>query len=341
MCVADWLDEWFGDDLLKTALALPAVAGSWTGPWSPGTAAILLLRETTGAGGVVGGPAALVAALVAAARAAAIDVRTGAEVRRIVVAGGRVAGVTLGDGTALAAPLVAASCDPRRTLLELLPHGAIELRLERRLQGYRCRGTTAHVALALDRPPRFSAAPEGPFAFARSGAHLDDLERAFDAVKYRRMSEQPALEIHLPSVTDATLAPPGHAVASILVHFAPHDLAGGWNDGRRDELYDRVLAVLERHAPGIGRSVVGRRVLTPLDLEREYGLTGGQLHHGEQGLDQLLVRPAPECFGYRTPVEGLWLCGSGSHPGGGLTGAPGLLAAAAMLGARSPSPARA
>ena len=272
--------------------------------------------------------------LTSAARAASVEIRTDCPVERIDVGDDGVAGVTLADGSALQAPLVAASCDPRRTLLDLLPRGSIALRLERRLRTYRCRGTTAHVALALDRAPTFSGAPEGAFAYARTGGHLDDLERAFDAVKYRRFSDEPALEIHLPAVEDAPVAPSGHAVASILVHFAPHALDGGWSRPACDTLADRVLAVLERHAPGIGDSVVARRVLSPADLETTFGLTGGHVHHGEHALDQLLVRPAPECFDYRTPVKGLWLCGSGSHPGGGLTCAPGRLAADAILGAR-------
>jgi phytoene dehydrogenase-like protein len=187
------------------------------------------------------------------------------------------------------------------------------------------------VALALDRPPAFTGAPAAPVEFARTGDRLDALERAFDPVKYRRCAERPALEIHLASAADPTLAPAGHAVVGALVHFAPHGLEGGWSAEARDALGDRVLAELEEHAPGIGASVVARRVLSPADLERSLALTGGHVHHGEHALDQLLVRPAPDCVGYRTPVPGLWLCGAGSWPGGGLTCAPGTLAGASIL----------
>jgi len=150
-------------------------------------------------------------------------------------------------------------------------------------------------------------------------------------VKYRRVSETPVLEIHVPTVADPTLAPPGRAVLSVLVHFAPYDLAQGWTDEARDRLGDRVVEILERHAPGIGSTVLARRVLSPADLEARYGLWGGHLHHGEHALDQILIRPIPECAGYKTPVPGLYLCGSGAYPGGGLTCAPGALAAAAVL----------
>jgi phytoene dehydrogenase-like protein len=226
---------------------------------------------------------------------------------------------------------VAASCDPKRTFLELLPSGAVSSRLEDRIRTLRTRGTTARVLLALSGPPRFTAHPGETVEFACTGADLDDLERAHDAVKYGEIAERPVLEIHVPTASAPELAPPGHAVVSVLVHFAPYGLRDGWSDARRERLADRVLAILEQHAPGISAEVVAREVLSPVDLETRYGVSGGQIHHGEHGLDQRLVRPAPDCARYLTPLPGLFLCGSGSHPGGGLTCAPGALAAGAIL----------
>ena len=163
------------------------------------------------------------------------------------------------------------------------------------------------------------------------GETVDDLERAFDAVKYRQMSERPVLDIHVPSMDQPELAPDGHHVASILVSFAPYELEGGWTDEARDTLYRRTLGTLEVHAPDIEELIVGHEVVSPADIEQRYGTTQGHLHHGEHSIDQLVVRPSPECARYGTPFEGLYLCGSGSHPGGGVTCAPGALAARTIL----------
>jgi len=331
MSVADLLSEWFETDLLKAALALPAISGTWLGPRSPSTALNYLLWEATAGPGVAGGGPAFVAALEKAARAAGVEIRTSATVERVSVVDGSVRGVVLAGGEEIAAATVAAACDPKQALLSLLEPGTIPYRLERSIQGFRTRGTTAQVLLALSAPPRFAARPDGPIELARTGAHLDDLERAFDAVKYRRMSEKPILEIHVPSVATAGLAPAGGAVVSVLVHFAPYEIDGGWNDGLRERLGDQVVAMLDGHAPGLAKSIAGRQVLTPADLAARYALPQGHPHHGEHSLDQWLVRPTPECGRYATPVPGLFLCSSGVHPGGGLTCGPGTLAADAIL----------
>jgi phytoene dehydrogenase-like protein len=228
--------------------------------------------------------------------------------------------------------VVAASCDPKHLFLELLPAGAIPYRLEHRVRTWRTRGTTAQVLLAVAGPVRFAAAPNDPIEFARTGGSLVAIERAFDAVKYRRFSEMPILDIQVPTVSAPELAPAGHSVVSILVHFAPYELEGGWDEAKRKALGDRVVAILEKHAPGIGAKIVGGDVLSPAEIETRYGTAGGHIHHGEHALDQILIRPAPECVGYRTPLAGLYMCGSGSHPGGGLTCRPGALAAGAILG---------
>jgi len=335
MPLDDWLGEWFECDLLKAALALPALSGTWLGPRSPGSSANLLLREAVAGPGVSGGAPALVAALERAARDAGVEIRVASRVERILVESERACGVVLGDGEELRAAVVAASCDPRQTFLKLLPATAIGSSLEHSIRNYRTRGTTALLLLALDAPLRFATESEGEVEYARCASSLRQLEQAFDAVKYRRLPERPVLEIHVPSVSTPGLAPPGHAVVSMLVHFVPFDLDGGWNEDQRERIGDRVVQLLEQHAPGVSSHVVARKMRSPLDIATHYGVTNGQIHHGEQSLDQLLVRPAPGCNRYRTPLPGLYLCGSGSHPGGGLTCAPGALAARAILGCAS------
>ena len=333
MSVADGLDEWFETGLLKAALALPALAGSFLGPRSPGSNANLLLVDAATGPGVMGDGPALVAALERRAVELGVEIRCGVPVGGIRVENGRARGVTLEDGTNLDASVVAASCDPKQTLLRLLPPGSLSARAESQVRSFRTRGLTAQVLLAVSGPPSFEGQNGSAVEYARTGSRLDDLERAFDAVKYRSIAETPILDIHVPTVSSPHLAPEGHAVISVLVHYVPHDLEGGWDDARRQRLGDGVVSILERYVPGLSHSVVGREVRTPVDLERRYGTWEGHLCHGEQGLDQMLIRPAPPCSRYATPVEGLFLCGSGSHPGGGLTCLPGSLAARAILSA--------
>ncbi len=334
MPMADWLDEWFETDLLKAALALPAIGGTFLGPRSPGSNANLLLRECTAGPGVEGGGPALIAALERAARSFGAEIRTGAAVERVLADPGSVKGVQLAGGERIEARVVAASCDPKHLFLDLLPPGAIAHRLEHRIRKFRARGTTAQLLLALAAPVRFACRPEADgIAFARAASSLTHLERAFDAVKYRAFSDAPALDIHVPTVETPGLAPAGHSVLSALIHFAPHDLRAGWDEAQKERLGDRVVEILESHAPGLKSAIVSGQLLSPRDLEERYGITGGHIHHGEHSLDQLLIRPAPECAEYRTPVPGLFLCGSGSHPGGGLTCGPGALAAASILAA--------
>ncbi len=328
MLVGGLLGEWFSSDLLKAALALPALAGTFTGPWSPGNAVNLLRRESLLGPGIVGGGPMLIEALRKAAEAAGVEVRTEAAVERLQIEGGAVTGVSLAEGETLTAAVVAASCHPFHTLCELCPPGSIEYRLEHRIRTFRSRGCVAQVRLALKRPPCLHAEE---VEYARTGAHLDDLERAYDAIKYGELPQTPILDIHVPTVAQPELAPEGHAVLTASVYFVPYALASGWDDEARRRLGDRVIEILAQYDAEIPDSVVGREVLTPVDLEARYGIHGGDTHHGEHSLDQLLVRPTPECLHYRTPVRGLFLCGSGSHPGGGLTCAPAELAVDAIL----------
>jgi len=333
MCLADWLDHGFADPRLKALLAAPALTGVFGGPWSPGTAILLLFHLATAGPGIAGGAPALVAALEQACRATGVELRTSSQAARIELEDGEeVRGVTLADGTFLETGTVVATCSPRITFLELLDPALLSDRLEGRAAHSRCRGTEARIDLALDGPPGFRGAPEEPVEAARTGAHLDDLERAFDAAKYGELPAHPHLEIRVPSVADPTLAPPGRHVVSVMARCIPRDLQGGWTPEARERLGDLVTRELARFAPGIEARILSRRVLTPADLEERLALPGGHLLHGEPALDQMLsMRPFPECARYRTPVRGLFLGGGGSHPGGGLTGAPGALAARMIL----------
>ena len=332
----DWLSEWFEDGDVAGAVAAPGLLGGFVGPRAPGTAGVLLLQESgTHRNGVarevVGGPAGLIAALVGAARAANIELRTGAEVVAIEVEAGAVRGVRLASGEELAATAVAASCDPTTALLGLLPPGTLGLADERRLRAYRSRGTVAKMHLALSGTPQPAAAGGEPAELVRLGS-LEELERASDAVKYGGLPAAPTLEMRLPSLSDPALAPPGHQVASVLIDFVPGEPVGGWTGELRERLEAAVMVRLEVAAPGIGGMVVGSELLTPPDLAERYGTTGGHLFHGEMALDQMLsLRPAVCAGRYRTPVGGLFVAGGGSHPGGGISGLPGWLAADAML----------
>ncbi|MFQ5489954.1 MAG: phytoene desaturase family protein [Phycisphaerae bacterium] len=331
MCVADWLNEWFETELIRCLLAGPALAGDFVGPWSPGTNLNLLRREVCASRSVVGGPMGLVEALARAAERYGVEVRTATAVKRIRVAGGRVEGVTLADDEPVDAALVMSSCDPKRTFLEWVDGRHLETAFQERVSHYRMRGTTAKVDLALRGPLRFSCRPDLEVVYARTGESIDGMEQAFDAVKYGRFSEEPSLDVFVPSAVRPGMAPDGHTVVSIAAHFAPYMLDDGWTDRLAERLGDAVVKTLARYAPKLEGQIVSRRVMTPCDIEARYGLTHGHLHHGEQGLDQLLVRPTPETARYGTPIEGLYLGGSGSHPGGGLTCLPGSLAAATIM----------
>lgn len=333
MCVADFLNERFGTPLLVEGLAAAPLLGTWSGPWSAGTTTNLLLLEAAPGRHVAGGPAALIGALERATRAAGATIRTGAEVARIRISGGRPAGVTLRDGEEIDTEVVVSSLDPRRTFLDLVPPATLPVGLEHEIRNIRMRGTAAKIHVALAGTPEVASRPGQEIeALHVGGGHVDRLERAFDAVKYRRASSFPVLDVRIPSVSDPDLAPPGHHVLSVQVGYAPYDLDGGWSELARAELQESVLGTLEAHVPGVRDRLVACQVVSPPDLEAGYGVTGGQLHHGEPALDQLFVlRPSAATARYATPVPGLYLGGSGSHGGGGVTCTAGLLAADAVL----------
>jgi phytoene dehydrogenase-like protein len=286
-----------------------------------------LRHEALAQGAFEGGAPELVRALESAARSFGVEVRTGAAVAQLRVESRAVRGVILRAGETIDASSVVSTCDPKRTFLEWIRPEELPPRLESRITSYRAKGQTAKVNLALSSPLRFRCRPELEVEWARTGETFDEVERAFDASKYRQFSKRPVLDIHVPSRSGEGFAPKGHHVASILVHWAPYDLRGGWTESARNELLDAVISEIEALAPGTGEAIVASEILAPIDLEERFGLSGGHIHHGEHGLDQLLARPTPECARHLTPISGLSLGGSGSFPGGGLTCGPAWLAA--------------
>jgi phytoene dehydrogenase-like protein len=336
MNVADWLQERFESELLCAGLAVPGVLGTYNGPWAAGTAAQLLLQESTKAHSVDGGPAALTAALESAAGAAGVEIRTSAEVERIITDGTNLQSVRLGSGEEIAADLVIAACDPKRALLDLVGARYLDSRTVRDLENFRSRGTTAILHLAVQGSVEVSGRPGEAIEHLRlGGGTLDEIERAFDAAKYRQRSERPHLEVHIPSLGNPDLAPDGSHVVVALVSCAPYDLAGGWNPAVREALISDCVHRINEHIPGLRERLVSGELLAPPDLESEYALPGGHLHHGEHAPDQLLfLRPTQHLSGYATPIDGLYLGSSGCHPGGGVTGMPGRLAAQTALATR-------
>lgn len=331
MCIADLTRDHFKNELTMAAVAGQALLCEYAGPWSAGTAARWVLMRACSGKEVAGGPAALARSLEKSFAAAGGTVRTGARVAKLLVEKGKAAGVKLDTGEEVKAALVGTAISPR-ALLAMVPPHAFPLKVFEELQAVRARGTSAKVHLALNAPIETRGRPGERFERIRLGDSLDDVERAFDAVKYRQLSASPVLDIRQPTVADLSLAPRDQAVASIWVNFAPYDLEGGWNDARRASVLENTLARIEKYDPAIRGKVIASEVLDPHTLEAEYGLPGGNVHHGEMTLDQLLfMRPTLRLAHYRTPVEGLFLCGSGSHPGGGVTLAPGALGAQAAL----------
>ncbi len=330
-CAEDWLDEWFMDRTLQAGLVLPGLLGTWMGPRSPTSAAAVLFSAALAGEEVVGGPAGLTRALTAACASAGVTVQTQAEVEQICVESGAVKAVRLCDGTVLDADVIVSTLGPRRTLRALVDPLQLPFALDEASAPIRTRGIVAKVDLALSGPLLHPAHPDTPLARIRVAPDLVTLERAFDDAKHRRMPAAPALDIRVPSVEDASLAPEGHHVASVLVFGAAHDLDGGWTTAARDALGEATRAVLERYLPGSTQQIVAERVQTPADLEARYGLEGGHLFHAELGLDQIMsFRPHPRLAQYSTAIGGLVLGGAGMHPAGGLTCAQGVLAARAV-----------
>lgn len=338
MSVDDWLSEWFETDALKAILALPAVRERFCAPRSPGTAATLVYDALGGpCGAPRGGYAGLAETLATSVKDSGGEVRTGVEVVEIMVRNGAAVGVKLATGEELAASRVISALDPKRTLLGLLPALSLEPSLSHRIERIRTRGTTAILNVALKDLPQFEglSADEARQVLRgriQVGTSIEALERAYDPIKYGRVPDRPILEAVIPTLSDPSLAPAGKHLMQIRATWAPYHLRDGEWDKLKENFQLTIIALMAEVSPGFEGLVEKAELLTPLDLEREYGLTEGHLHHGEHNLNQLYFgRPVPGCNDYHTPVEGLWLCGAGCHPGGGTHGAAGANAAHEVL----------
>lgn len=346
MAVADLASEYFETELLRAVIAARGIFGTFLGPWSAGSALVLLIRAAAdphpadSAFFAAGGMGAITQAMASAAQGAGAEIRTGAEVIEIVVRDGAATGVVLASGEEIHAKAVISNADPKRTLLKLTDPTHLSPDFVQRLQHYRGNGTVAKVNLALSGLPRFTALENGKTEALKGRIHIgneiDYLERAFDESKYGNFSRQPYLEITIPSLTDPTLALEGKHVMSIYMQYAPYQLKGDWPqcswEEQRNALGQTVVQTLAQYAPNLPELILTHQIITPRDLEEKYGLTGGQIFHGDLALDQFFtMRPLLDWARYRTPIQNLYLCGSGTHPGAGLTGGSGANAAREIL----------
>jgi len=344
---AEILDRHFEGDLAKALFGFDAIVGNFASPYDPGTAYVLLQHLFGEAAGIpgawghaIGGMGAITQAMAKACREAGVDIVLGTPVEEVIVEKGRALGV-VADGKAWRSRQVAAGVNPKLLFDRLMPNGAVSEEEERRMSGWKCESATFRMNVALSELPRFSVLPKrgqhltGGIIIAPS---LDYMDRAYLDARVGGWSKEPVVEMLIPSTLDATLAPKGKHVASLFCQHFRYDLGPkrSW-DREREKAADMVIATVDRHAPGFAASVIGRQIHSPLDLERRFGLLGGDIFHGKRGLDQLSsARPMVGHADYRMPLKNLYLCGSGAHPGGGVTGAPGHNAARAMLADRRP-----
>jgi phytoene dehydrogenase-like protein len=348
MAAADFAGEWFESEPLRATVAAGGVLGAFLGPWSAGSTAQLLLmaareRHPIASGWFArGGVGAVADALTGAAREAGVEIRTGVETVRINVQGDGAVGVTLQDGRELTSRAVVSNVDPKRTFLNLVDPAHLDPEFRRRIQNIRTNGTLAKINYAVSRLPQLAglaSLDEQQRAAAMSGRvrlspTVDDIERAFDAAKYGSIADTPWIELTVPSLMDSSLAPSGQHVISAYAQYAPYQLRGTTWEIERERVGKVATATIERYAPGFASTIIAQQTITPLDLERTYGLTGGHIFHGELALDQLFVaRPALGWARYTTPIRNLYLCGSGTHPGTGVDGRSGALAARTIANA--------
>jgi phytoene dehydrogenase-like protein len=342
MSAVDFLDQWFETDVLKATMAASGIIGTFQGVRSPGTAYVLLhhyMGDIDGAfrswGLARGGTGSVSNAIASAARSHGVEIRTETAVKHILVKDGEATGVVLENGDYFMARTVLSSVDPRLTFLRMVGEEHLPPEFAGDIRRYKFRGSSGKVNLALDGLPSFTARP-GDGAHLRGAISIspsvDYMERAFDEAKYGRYSRRPYVDIVIPSLTDPTIAPPGKHVMSCFVQYAPYALAEGSWDDHREAFGDAVVNAIGAFAPNIRDLILHRQVLTPLDLERDFGLSEGNIFQGELSLEQLFfLRPAPGWAGYRTPIRRLYLCGSAAHPGGGIMAAPGRNAANRVL----------
>jgi len=339
---ADLLEEWFETDALLGTKSASGIIGTFLGPRSPSTAYVLLhhyMGEIDGAfrawGFAKGGTGGVAIAIANSAKAFGAEIRLNAKVEQVIVKNRRAIGVALDNGDELYAPAVLSSADPMVTFLKLLDPKYLPDDLIHALKKFRKRGSSGKVNIALSELPNFTALPgAGPLhrGAVSISPSIDYIERAYDEAKYGQFSKEPYLDIIFPSVIDPDMAPPGKHVMSCFVQYAPYDIAGGWNDEKREAFGESVIATIERYAPNIRQAIIGKQVITPVDIEHIAGITGGNIFHGELLLHQLFfMRPATQWASFRTPVKGYYLSGSGAHPGGGVMGAPGKMAAEIAL----------
>lgn len=338
----DVLDDWFETDLLKGTKASSGIIGTYMGPRSPGSAYVLLhhyMGEIDGAfrawGFAKDGTGGVSAAIARSARELGAELRTGCPVKEVIVRGGRAVGVALENGDEFRAKAVLSAADPKRTFLQFVDSKHFPDEVTTALRNFRIRGSSGKVNLALSELPDFTAMP-GEGALHRGAISIspsiDYIERAYDDAKYGSFSKNPYLDIIIPSKIDPDMAPPGHHVMSCFVQYCPFDIEGGWNDAKRDAFGESVISTLEKFAPNIRRAIVGAQVLTPADIQRIAGITGGNIMHGELLLHQLFfLRPTPQWADFRTPLGGYYFGAAGAHPGGGVMGAAGKMAATAIL----------
>jgi phytoene dehydrogenase-like protein len=337
----DYLDEWFEDELLKGALAVPGLTGGMPGPYAAGTTFMHLYQHLGGVGGgyrsgrfLQGGMGQLSDALAAVSVARGAEIRTGSQVERILLDNERVRGVSLYDGTAFAAQVIVSTLDARRTFFDLVGARYLMPHFMREVRVIRYNGTTARLDMALSELPQFAGAIEESqlSGYIVHSPSLDYCERAADAAKYGLISEQPILEIRIPSLLDSSRAPTGRHAMSVTVQYAPFRLSGRNWDTEKESLADRIITLLANVAPDLPRLILDRKLTTPVDYEAKFGMSEGHIFHGQMMLDQLLfMRPVSGYAHYKTPYENLYLSGAGTHPGGGVTGIPGYLAARTIL----------
>jgi phytoene dehydrogenase-like protein len=343
MSAINFLDQWFETDVLKATMSASGIIGTFLGVRSPGTAYVLLhhyMGEIDGAfrswGFARGGTGAISNAIADAAREAGVEIRTQAPIAQIIVKHGKARGVVLASGDEIYADIISSSVDPRLTFVKMIEKGNLPEDFLEEINRYKFRGSSGKVNLALDALPNFKAMP-GPGAHLRGAISISPsveyMERAYDDAKYGNFSRRPYIDMVIPTLTDPSVAPPGKHILSCFVQYAPYKLRPGldWDD-QKEAFGDNVINTIAEYAPNIKDIILYKQVITPLDLEREWGLTEGNIFQGELSLEQLFfLRPVPGYAQFRTPIKNLYMCGSATHPGGGIMGGPGRLAALEIL----------